>query len=240
MRSLKATRSLSFTPKDFRRDSNPELQYRIDCGAHEMGSHFTAVPCAIKRGKPSSRQPQWNGDLPPPILVSRGTSRPPIVQSSISYVVLVPSQSSPSGRFSQQTHQGQTLRSLLQAEAGCGLITIHEPDGPPDSCVDVVLVHGLEGHMYRSWVDDETAKFWPLDFLSYDLPSSRILTFGYDARVLGISLELIDRTAQTLLEELGDTRPSESSSVSLHSVLFHSLSVLLLLCGVCYPEILPA
>jgi len=49
----------------------------------------------------------------------------------------------------------------------------------------IVLVHGLTGNRQNTWTHNDGV-FWPQDLLPKDLPTARIMTFGYDADVVGI------------------------------------------------------
>ncbi|KPI37380.1 Protein SERAC1 [Cyphellophora attinorum] len=61
---------------------------------------------------------------------------------------------------------------------------------PPQPLVDVVFVHGLNGHPYNTWATHKpTEVFWPTDLLPPALEDQRcrILTYGYDAQVTAFS-----------------------------------------------------
>ena len=70
----------------------------------------------------------------------------------------------------------------------------------PQDCVaiaDVVFVHGLQGHPWKTWRVKEakssmmfgfnkrppTRVFWPHDLLPDDVPNVRIFTYGYDSHI---------------------------------------------------------
>jgi hypothetical protein len=75
--------------------------------------------------------------------------------------------------------QGQHFRS--------GLTLVYEPSTEQVPVVNVVLIHGLFGHPWKTWAD-EAAKnpeksFWPKTLLPEAIPNARIYSFGYDADV---------------------------------------------------------
>lgn len=49
-----------------------------------------------------------------------------------------------------------------------------------NSDVDIVAIHGLNGHRKKTWMVDKDF-LWLSDLLPFDLPNTRILTYGYDA-----------------------------------------------------------
>jgi protein SERAC1 len=50
----------------------------------------------------------------------------------------------------------------------------------------ILFVHGLRGNRRDTWTH-ENKVFWPEEILPKDLPTARIMTFGYDADVVGIT-----------------------------------------------------
>ncbi|PVF91422.1 hypothetical protein CPB86DRAFT_878527 [Serendipita vermifera] len=46
--------------------------------------------------------------------------------------------------------------------------------------IDIIAIHGLDGHRERSWTA-ENGTMWLRDLLPLDIPSARILTYGYDS-----------------------------------------------------------
>lgn len=84
-----------------------------------------------------------------------------------------------------------------------GLSEVHSPPNPQ---VDVVFVHGLNGHPYNTWATPQT--FWPADLLPSALEDQRcrILTYGYDANVTaftdGTSKDKIHNHAEHLASRL--------------------------------------
>ena len=49
-------------------------------------------------------------------------------------------------------------------------------------------MHGLTGNRETTWTykRSEFVVFWPKDLLPDDLPKARVITFGYDADVIGV------------------------------------------------------
>jgi hypothetical protein len=50
----------------------------------------------------------------------------------------------------------------------------------------IVFVHGLTGNRETTWTHKQSKTFWPQTLLAHDLPNARILTFGYDADIVGV------------------------------------------------------
>ncbi|CAG7850628.1 SubName: Full=Related to kinesin light chain {ECO:0000313/EMBL:CCA75937.1} [Serendipita indica DSM 11827] len=49
-----------------------------------------------------------------------------------------------------------------------------------DPVVDIVAIHGLQGHREKTWTTDD-GHLWLRDLLPVDIPNARILAYGYDA-----------------------------------------------------------
>ncbi|EEA27038.1 hypothetical protein TMatcc_004683 [Talaromyces marneffei ATCC 18224] len=92
-----------------------------------------------------------------------------------------------------------------------GLTELYISPGRPAQ-VDVVLVHGLNGHPKDTWTSKTGDIFWPVDILPEFLENSslRILTYGYNANVTaftdGASKDRIHHHAETLASELHANR----------------------------------
>lgn len=95
--------------------------------------------------------------------------------------------------------------------------------------VDIVFIHGLNGHPYNTWASEDRRVFWPSDFLPDILGSKsvRILTYGYDANVHaftdGVSNDRIHNHAETLASKLAANR-NVSTLVWLEFILQPSLA----------------
>ncbi|KAF2398705.1 hypothetical protein EJ06DRAFT_89082 [Trichodelitschia bisporula] len=113
------------------------------------------------------------------------------------------------------TSQSSDAREEVTEEP-FGLFILYEPDVIPGSeaqvDVDIVALHGLNGHCRNTFTDPSTGKLWLKDFLPRKLPNARIMTFGYDSRLAfsGSTADL-DDFALSLLNRLSDHRRTKAS-----------------------------
>lgn len=85
-----------------------------------------------------------------------------------------------------------------------GLFELSNNEG--ETAIDVVAVHGLQGDAYQTW-EHENGSLWLRDFLPFDIPDARIMTFGYDSSVsFSRSVGKIADTALDLLNHLSAKR----------------------------------
>ncbi|RYP33540.1 hypothetical protein DL767_004715 [Monosporascus sp. MG133] len=106
------------------------------------------------------------------------------------------------------------------------------PDGAavwhdcPDATVDICFVHGLTGNRDSTWTAHGQREPWPKTLLPPRLPRARLLTYGYDAYVVGKSAasanRLVDHAAN-LLTDLTSDRASHNASSRLLVFIAHSL-----------------
>lgn len=67
----------------------------------------------------------------------------------------------------------------MAAAQDFGLQQLTFPD--PSHCViDVVFIHGLDGHRSRTWTSPLSGDVWPL-WLRDDVPGARVWTYGYNS-----------------------------------------------------------
>ena len=74
-----------------------------------------------------------------------------------------------------------------------------------NSNIDIVAVHGLGGHPFKSWTSNEKSKkcFWLEDDLLKDLPGARLFTFGYKSHpIFSRSIETMADHARELIDDL--------------------------------------
>ena len=137
-------------------------------------------------------------------------------------------QSSEASNFGPTPSASSTAQDTYPPEEESSLpeerIGLFELADPSDATIDIVAVHGLKGDPYKSWSEGET--LWLRDFLPKDVPTARVMTFGYDARIEGGSSEnSIRTTAEKLLNRLSSKRSGSSGDCLNRPILFicHSL-----------------
>ncbi|RWA12051.1 hypothetical protein EKO27_g3080 [Xylaria grammica] len=81
-----------------------------------------------------------------------------------------------------------------------------EPQRPT---MDIVAVHGLNGHYMDTFTDKSwfaPATMWLKDLLPEKIPGCRVMSFEYDASVNSMSVANVRDSARSLLEHLKDKR----------------------------------
>ncbi|KAL2146826.1 hypothetical protein VTI28DRAFT_2307 [Corynascus sepedonium] len=86
---------------------------------------------------------------------------------------------------------------------------------PEHATVDIVFIHGLTGHREKTWTARGASEPWPKVLLPSELPSARVLTFGYDANVVDwsgvVSQSRIGDHAWNLLTSLAAHREKDET-----------------------------
>lgn len=71
------------------------------------------------------------------------------------------------------------------------------------SPLSIVLVHGVNGDLVKTWKDPQSGTFWPQELLPQKFPQARVLSFGYNADMYrNNSAAGIRDNARTLLSYL--------------------------------------
>ena len=87
----------------------------------------------------------------------------------------------------QSASEEQNLKMPLEQTSPDGVVQygLTELYSDSDPTVDIVFVHGFNGHPYYTWAHRPVLTFWPSKLLPiYTQDESvRILTYGYDATV---------------------------------------------------------
>ena len=122
---------------------------------------------------------------------------------------------------SSSTTQGTTDRK----DDPLGLVVLY---APPQRTVDVIFIHGLGGTSLRTWCRDRDANnLWPKLWLPEELPTARVLSFGYDAHFAsrkGRASSTISDFAADLLFRMkyGENTPERLGQVPI-IVVAHSM-----------------
>ncbi|KAF2670106.1 hypothetical protein BT63DRAFT_412865 [Microthyrium microscopicum] len=92
-----------------------------------------------------------------------------------------------------------------------------------DAKIDIVAVHGLNGHRDRTWTVDDCN--WLRDYLVLDIPNIRVFSWGYDANTHGdtVSCQYLYDHARQLVSDL--TRRRQVTKTLKRPIIFiaHSL-----------------
>ncbi|KAF4475083.1 Kinesin light chain [Colletotrichum fructicola Nara gc5] len=132
-------------------------------------------------------------------------------------------------KFNSRKDGSAVASSTPQPEAPCappvrpfGLEVLVEGTDP---VVDIVAVHGLNGHREHTWTASR-GKHWLRDFLPTDLPNVRILCWGYDANThsnSGVSIQYLYDHARELVADLTRKRGLTKSRERPIIFVVHSL-----------------
>ena len=108
-----------------------------------------------------------------------------------------------------------------------GLTPLHDPQ---DANVDFIAITGLGGHALGSFKDEhDGSTVWLRDFAPEDLPRARIITYGYDTRVIGSdSTQSIESLAQVFLDSVKVFRTATDTQTRPIVFLGHSLGGIVL------------
>ncbi|KAK1768311.1 hypothetical protein QBC33DRAFT_370839 [Phialemonium atrogriseum] len=103
-----------------------------------------------------------------------------------------------------------------------GLKVVAEGDDP---IVDIVAVHGLNGHRDQAWTASNDVH-WLRDLLPHDIPHARVFCWGYDANTHAgsrVSCQYLFSHAQTLVSDLCRKRKLTNSTERPIIFVAHSL-----------------
>jgi hypothetical protein len=117
-------------------------------------------------------------------------------------------------------------------------VLVGQPAGR-ERCVDIIAIHGLNGHYEATWTDRTTGANWLKDpeFIRKDIPNARIQSFGYNsisyfstsnANVRDFASELLASIKSSRRNPAEKKRPIVFICHSLGGIVFKQVRPLLL------------
>ncbi|KAJ4288699.1 hypothetical protein N0V88_007230 [Collariella sp. IMI 366227] len=107
----------------------------------------------------------------------------------------------------------KAVRTAIKYALATGRLEPDDEQGP--SQAHIVFVHGLTGDREKTWTASDASEPWPKALLPSELPTARILTFGYDAYVTDwrgmVSYNRIANHAWNLLTSLVSYRERDDT-----------------------------
>jgi len=120
-----------------------------------------------------------------------------------------------------------TQKTVPKSGVRHGMFTlVDQPRDAPD-VVDIIALHGLNGHYYYTWSGKYEQTGQPYNWLEKDLsaqhPNARVLSYGYDSAIFSKSIADITTFADQLLEALLTARSSSPEGKRPLIFICHSL-----------------
>jgi hypothetical protein len=107
-----------------------------------------------------------------------------------------------------------------------GIFMFKEQQGSTSGAVDIIALHGLNGHYRDTWTSPVTGSNWLIDegFLPSQIPNARIMSYGYNSQVeLSKSTADIGAFAEGLLYQLQTWRRTAEEKKRPIIFICHSL-----------------
>jgi hypothetical protein len=116
--------------------------------------------------------------------------------------------------MSDSDHVDNTLDGEISGDTkgGLGMFILVDKKEDEEGCVDIIAVHGLNGHYWRTWTatsKSDKENNWLKDLPS-KIPEARVMSYGYNSVVqFSKSIATIKEFADDLLEWLMSWRRSQ-------------------------------
>ncbi|KAK2736912.1 hypothetical protein FQN57_000515 [Myotisia sp. PD_48] len=135
----------------------------------------------------------------------------------------------------------QRLTLVLSSADGCRIFGIKELYHPVDQqvVVDIVAVHGLNGHATKTWTSQGICWLNHPEFLPKFVKNARVLTWGYNANISTLygkhaGSDRILQHSQTLIADLDTDRDLEDATDRPIIFICHSLGGLIVKRAIAY------
>jgi hypothetical protein len=123
-----------------------------------------------------------------------------------------------------------STKELVEPEERYGMFVLEDKPTGQERLVDIVAIHGLNGHYYNTWAATSSTgkQNWLKDFLPKQIPNARIMSYGYNS-ALQFSKSVADLTsfADHLLNDLKTFRNTPQELDRPLIFVCHSLGGLL-------------
>ena len=114
--------------------------------------------------------------------------------------------------------------SSTARHADYGLHTIVAKTPNATECIDIVAIHGLNGHYLNTWTDEKSKINWLKAFVPEIVPAARVMSFSYNSMLqFSKSTSDVVTFGQQLLECLNAERESMEESQRPIIFICHSL-----------------
>ncbi|KAK7950884.1 uncharacterized protein PG986_006612 [Apiospora aurea] len=108
-----------------------------------------------------------------------------------------------SDKVGRATSSSRRILTSDGQASGAGPLVLYNGVEPGEEGIDIIFVHGLNGHRVGSWSKDSVC--WPRDLLGADVQHARIITWGYPS-ILGDGNDMFADLAEALLVDLSRVR----------------------------------
>lgn len=126
-----------------------------------------------------------------------------------------------------------------------GMIMVRDRPSEAPKMLDVVAIHGLNGHYQKTWTETTSPRMvnWLQDLLPEQLPNARIMSYSYNSAVAFSKANIGIKTfAEQLLEDLmawrltlcEQERPVIFICHSLGGIVFKQVCTIIVLRAACH------
>ncbi|GAW20598.1 hypothetical protein ANO14919_101060 [Xylariales sp. No.14919] len=122
--------------------------------------------------------------------------------------------------WTKPSKSAQSANNLLE----WGMHILVNKDGSSAEAIDVIAIHGINGHWKTTWEDEETGTNWLQHSIPKHLKTARVMAFSYNSAVqFSKSVSSVANFAEQLLESLMAQRVSGVEQYRPMLFICHSL-----------------